>query len=64
MSAKLATPGLFKTEQFLNIGYDVIILDYDLSNKPLSRDSSYIVEVVKLGNSSISIREIIVTSIL
>ena len=67
MSAKLATPGLFKTEQFLNIGYDVIILDYDLNNKPLSRDSSYIVEVVmwpKLGNSSISIRDIIVTSIL
>ena len=46
MSAKLAAPDLFKIEQFFKIGYVVIILDYDLSNKPLSRDSTYIVDVV------------------
>ena len=66
MSAKLATPGLFKIKTFWNKGYDVIILDYDVNNKILSRDSNYIVDVVmwpKIGNSSISIWEVITTSI-
>ena len=66
MSAKLATPGLFKIKTFWNKGYDVIILDYDVNNKILSRDSNYIIDVVmwpKIGNSSISIWEVITTSI-
>ena len=33
MSAKLATPGLLKIKIFWNKGYDVIILDYDTTNK-------------------------------
>ena len=66
MSAKLATPGLFKIKTFWNKGYDVIILDYDVNNKILSRDSNYIIDVVmwpKIRNSSISIWEVITTSI-
>ena len=35
MSAKLATPSLLKIEIFQNKGYDVIILDYDITNKIL-----------------------------
>ena len=64
-SAKLATPGLKKV--FRNKGYRVIIPDYDVTNKILSRDSNYVVDVVmrpKFGNSSISMREVIITSIL
>ena len=66
MSAKLATPGLVKIMTFRNKGYDVIILDYDVSNEILSRDSAYIVYVVmwtKSVNSSISVKEAIITSI-
>ena len=44
--AKLATPGFLKIKIFQNKGYDVIILDYDVINKILSRDSNYIVDVV------------------
>ena len=57
MSAKFAI--IRKT--FRNKGYDVIILDYDVSNKNLSCDSTYIVYVVmwpNFCNSSISIREV------
>ena len=67
ISAKLATPGLLKIKIFQNKGYDVIIPDYDVTNKILSRDSNYIVDVVmwpKFGNSSISMREVIIMSIL
>ena len=67
MSAKLATLGLLKTEIFWNKGYNVIILDYHVTNKVLSLDSSYIVDAVmwpKFGNSSISVGEVIITSIL
>ena len=67
MPAKLATPGLVKISIIRNKGYDVIILDYDVSNKILSRDSNYILYVVmnlKSGKSSISIREVIITSVL
>ena len=56
MSAKLATTGLLKIKIFQNKGYDVIIIDYDVTNNIWSRDSSYIVDVVmwaKFGNSSI-----------
>ena len=45
MSAKLATPGLLKIMIFQNKGYDLIILDYDVTNKILSGDSNYIVDV-------------------
>ena len=40
---------------------------HDVSNKILSRDSNYIVDAVmrpKFGNASISMREVITTSIL
>ena len=67
MSAKMATPGLLKITVFWNKGYDVIISVHDVTNKILSRDSNYIIDVVmwpKFGNSSICIREVIITSIL
>ena len=64
MSAKTATPGLLKINVFWNIGYDLIISANDVTKKILSRDSNYIVDVVvwpKFDNSSISMREVIVT---
>ena len=67
MSAKMATPGLRKIKVFWKKGYDVIIFVNDVTNKILSRDSNYIVDVVtwpKFGNSSIFMREVIITSIL
>ena len=67
MSAELATPGLLKIKIFRNKGCDFIIPDYDVINKLLSHESNYIVDVVmwpKFGNFSISMREVIVTSIL
>ena len=67
MSAKMATPGLHKIKVFWNKGYFVVIHVHDVTNKILSRDSNYIVDVVmwpKFGNSSISMREVITISIL
>ena len=67
MSAKMATLGLPKVKLFWNKGYDVIVSAHDVTSKIFSRDSNYIVEVVmwpKFGNSSISITEVITTSIL
>ena len=67
MSAKMGTPGFLKITVFWNKGYDVIISVDDVTNKILSRDSNYIVDVVmwpKFGNSSIFMREVIITSIL
>ena len=46
MSAKKTTPGLLKIRAFWNNGYDVIIFVYDVTNKILSRDSNYILDVV------------------
>ena len=46
MSAKLATPGLLIIKIFQNKGYDVIIPDYDVTDKISSRDSNYVVDVV------------------
>ena len=46
MSAKLVTPGFLKTKIFQNKDYDVIILHHDVTNKILSRDLKYIVNVV------------------
>ena len=67
MSAKIATPGRLKIKIFWKNVYDVIISAHDVSNAILSRDSNYIVNVVmwpKFGNFSISVREVIITSIL
>ena len=67
MPAKMATPGLLKIKVFWNKGYDVIIYVHDVTNKILSGDSNYIVDVVmwpKFGNSNISMREVIIISIL
>ena len=67
MSAKMATPGLFKIEVFWNKGHDVIISVHDFTCKILSRDSNYIVDVIMwsmFGNCSISMRKVIITSIL
>ena len=67
MSAKMATSGLLKIKVFWNKDYDVITPVNDVINKFLSHDSKYIVDVVmwpKFGNSSIYIREVIITSIL
>ena len=46
MSAKLATLGLLKKKVFLNECYDVTIYFDDVTNKILSRDSNYFVDVV------------------
>ena len=67
MSAKMATPGLLKKMIFWKKSYDIIIPVDDVANKILSRDSNFIVDVFmwpKFGNSSISMREVITTSIL
>ena len=45
MPAKMATPGLLKITVFSNKGYDVIISFHDVTNKILSRDLTYIVDM-------------------
>ena len=67
MSAKMATPGFLKMKVLLNKDYDVIIYVHEVTNKFFSRDSNYIVDAVmgqKFGNSSISMKDIIITSTL
>ena len=67
MSAKMATPDLLKIRVFWNKVYDVIISVHDVTNKFLSRDSNYIIDVVmwsKFGNCSVSMRKVIITSTL
>ena len=66
MSAKFATPGVLKMKIFQNKGYEVIILDYEITNK-----FYHVIQIIlrcshatKVGNSSISIREVIIASIL
>ena len=52
---------------FWNKGYDIIILARDVTSKILSGYLSYIVDMAmwpKFGNSSISMREVIIISIL
>ena len=41
----LPTLGLLKTKIFRNKGYDVIISVHDITDKLLSRDSNYVVDV-------------------
>ena len=67
MSAKMATPGLLKIKVFWNKGFYVIYFLYDVTNKILSYESSYIMDVAmwpKFRNSGIRIREVIITSTL
>ena len=67
MSAKMATAGLLKIKLFRKKDYDVIFSVRDFTNKILSCDSNYDVNIVmwaKFGNSSISVREFIINSIL
>ena len=62
----MASVGFLQLKVFWSKGYDVIIYVHDITNKVLSRESNYIVDVVwpKFGNSSISMKEVIITSIL
>ena len=65
MSAKMTNPGLCKIKVFWKEGYDVIIFVNDVTIKMLPRDWNYIADVVtwpKFGNSSVSMREAIITS--
>ena len=64
LSAKMATPEI--TPVFWNKDYDVIIPVDDVTNKILSIGSNYIANVFmwpKFGSSSLSMREVITTSI-
>ena len=66
-SAKLATLPLLKRKVSQNKSYVVIISVHGATNKILSRDSNYIIDVVmspKFVNSSISMTEFIITTIL
>ena len=66
MSAKMGTPGFLKTKIFWKEGYDVTISAHDVTSPILSCYSNYNVNVVmwpEFGNSNISIREVIITSI-
>ena len=67
VSAKLATLDLLKIKVFWNKGYNAIVFVDDVTNKILAVESNYFVDVImwpKIGNSSISMREIIITSVL
>ena len=67
MVAKMTTPDLLRIKIFWNKGHDAIIYVYDVTNQILSIDSNYIVDVVmwpKFGNSSSSMTEVIIISIL
>ena len=46
MSAK--PPGFLKIKLFWNKSYEVLIHVHDITNKILSRDSNYIVDVAKV----------------
>ena len=67
MSGKLATVGLFKIKAFWYKGCDLIISVHDATKRILSPDSNHFVNVVmwpKFGNSSVTVREVIITLIL
>ena len=67
MSAKMAALDLLKIKVFWKQIYDVIVSVRDVTNKVLLGESNYIVNMImwpKLCNSSISMREVIMTSIL
>ena len=57
--AKMASLGLYKRKVFWNKVYDVAFFVHDVTNKILSRESNYTVDVFmwpKFGDSSISMR--------
>ena len=67
MSAKMATPALLKIKVFWNKGYYIIYSVYDVTNKILSHDTNYFMDLViwpKFGNSNSCKREVIIPSIL
>ena len=45
MVSKLTTPGPFKINVFRNKGFDVIASVHDVTDKILSLDSNYVVDV-------------------
>ena len=59
ISAKLGTLGFLKIKTISNESYDIIISVNDVTNKILSPESNN-----RCGNSSISMNEVIITSIL
>ena len=64
ISAKSTTVGLPRIKSFWNKGHDNIISVYGVTNKILSSETNYIVDVVmwpNFGNSNISIIEVIIT---
>ena len=64
---KLAALGLLKLNVLRKKVYDVTISVYDLTKKILSPDSKYIADVAmwpKFDNSSVSMTEVIINSIL
>ena len=66
LSAKMATPDLLNIIVFWNKDYDVIIPVDDVTNKILSIGPNYIVNAFmwpKFGSSSLSMKEVITTSI-
>ena len=66
LSAKMATLDLLNIIVFWNKDYDVIIPVDDVTNKILSIGPNYIVYAFmwpKFGSSSLSMREVITTSI-
>ena len=67
MSANLATLGFLKIKAFCNKVYEVTNSICEITNKFLSLEANHIGNVVrwpKYGNSGISTREVIITSIL
>ena len=67
MPPKMATVGLLKMRVFWNKGYDVIFSAHDVTNKFLSNDSNYIIDVFmwpKFDNCIVSMRKVIITSTL
>ena len=67
LPVEMVSSGLVKIKPFWKKGYDVIISVYDVINKILLRDLNYSANVAMwsmFGNSSISVREVIITSIL
>ena len=67
MSAQMDTLGLLKIEVFWNKGYDVITHVHDFTNRFLSPDSNYFVDVIiwpKFGYSRITMTEVTTISVL
>ena len=67
MSGKIVILGLLKIKIFWDNDYDVITYVPDVTEKKLSRDPYYIVYVAmwsKFCNTSIPMREVIITLIL